>query len=213
MPDQLRAIGLSFLSLPQKIDLYADKLPALKSLLQALELRASDSDKYRQQVDQIVHDGIDLLKKYPQATIEKFNRVGTALSARLIDPRLTEKQQQNWDPQLIAEWNSLPAELTSKEIIGNKTINRFINGVETDVKVPIYRGLAYNIASQYEQYRLDMIARIEQLSPDFAKKLRDRFEKERISFYLPLRRKGIYRLSYNDGSERVVRHFESPAEL
>jgi len=213
MPDQLRAIGLSFLSLPQKIDLYADKLPALKSLLQALELRASDSDKYRQQVDLIVHDGIDLLKKYPQATIEKFNRVGTALSARLIDPRLTEKQQQNWDPQLMAEWNSLPAELTSKEIIGNKTVKRFINGVDTDVKVPIYRGLAYNIATQYEQYRLDMIARIEQLSPDFAKKLRDRFEKERISFYLPLRRKGIYRLSYNDGSERVVRHFESPAEL
>ena len=213
MPDQLRAIGLSFLSLPQKIDLYVDKLPALKSLLEALELRASDSDKYRQQVDLIVHDGIDLLKKYPQATIEKFNRVGTALSARLIDPRLTEKQQQNWDPQLMAEWNSLPAELTSKEIIGNKTVKRFINGVETDVKVPIYRGLAYNISSQYEQYRLDMIARIELLSSDLAKKLRDRFEKEKISFYLPLRRKGIYRLSYNDGSERVVQHFESPAEL
>jgi hypothetical protein len=213
MPDQLRAIGLSFLSLPQKIDLYVDKLPALKSLLEALELRASDSDKYRQQVDLIVHDGIDLLKKYPQATIEKFNRVGTALSARLIDPRLTEKQQQNWDPQLMAEWNSLPAELTSKEIIGNKTVKRFINGVNTDVKVPVYRGLAYNISSQYEQYRLDMIARIEQLSPGFAKELRERFEKNKVSFYLPLRRKGIYRLSYNDGSERVVRHFESPAEL
>ena len=87
MPDQLRAIGLSFLSLPQKIDLYADKLPALKSLLEALELRASDSDKYRQQVDQMVHEGVDLLKKYPQNIIDKFNRVGTALSAKLIDPR------------------------------------------------------------------------------------------------------------------------------
>jgi hypothetical protein len=213
MPDQLRAIGLSFLSLPQKIDLYADKLPALRSLLDALEVRASDSDKYRQQVDLIVHDGIALLKKYPQATIDKFNRVGTALSAKLIDPRLTEKQQQNWDPKLMAEWNSLPAELTSKEIIGNKTVERLINGVETNVKVPIYRGLAYNIATQYEQYRLDMIARVEQLSPGFAKELRERFEKEKISFYLPLRRKGIYRLSYNDGTERVVQHFESPAEL
>ena len=30
---------------------------------------------------------------------------------------------------------------------------------------------------------------------------------------MPLRRKGIYRLSYNDGSERVVVHAESPAEL
>jgi hypothetical protein len=58
-----------------------------------------------------------------------------------------------------------------------------------------------------------MIARVEQLSPGFAKELRERFEKEKISFYLPLRRKGIYRLSYNDGSERVVQHFESPAEL
>ena len=187
LPDQLRAIGLSFLSLPQKIDLYADKLPALRSLLDALELRASDSDKYRQQVDQMVHAGVDILKKHPQNIIDKFNRVGTALSAKLIDPRKGENQQENWDAKLIAEWNSLPEEL---------------------------KQLGYTYAKQYEQYRLDMINRIEKIAgANIAAQMRKRFEKSKISFYLPLRRKGIYRLSYNDGSERVVQHFESPAEL
>jgi len=190
LPDKMRGLALSFMSLPQKVELYGKKLPALGGLLKALELRGSTMERLHKEVEDLTTKGIKIIqdKKYNPQIIAKFNRIGTELSARKIDPRKDSKQE-NWDEELVRGWNSLPKEL---------------------------RELGEEYADKYEKYRNDMIDMIEKLSgADLAAQMRKRFEKEKISFYFPLRRKGNYRLAFydKDGIEETVQHFETPAEL
>jgi hypothetical protein len=181
LPDKMRGLALSFMSLPQKVELYGKKLPALGGLLKALELRGSTMERLHKEVEDLTTKGIKIIqdKKYNPQIIAKFNRIGTELSARKIDPRKDSKQE-NWDEELVRGWNSLPKEL---------------------------RELGEEYANKYEKYRNDMIDMIEQLSgADLAAQMRKRFEKEKISFYFPLRRKGNYRLAFydKDGVEETV---------
>jgi hypothetical protein len=204
LPDKLRGLALSFMSLPQKVELYGKDLPALGGLLKALELRGSTMERLHREVEDLTTKGIKIIqdKKYTPQVIAKFNRVGTELSARLMDPReyrnvmgkdgkiiQVKNTDYNPDDPLVQAWNSLPKEL---------------------------KDLGIEYAERYEKYRNQMIDMIEQLSgANLAAEMRKRFEKEKISFYFPLRRKGNYRLSYYDkkGIEQIVRHFETPAEL
>jgi hypothetical protein len=72
LPDRLRAIGLSFLSLPQQADLFGKELPALNDLLDIINKRAGALQQYRQQVDDKVFRGFELLKNYPKPVVDKF---------------------------------------------------------------------------------------------------------------------------------------------
>lgn len=216
LPDNMKALALSFMSLPQKVDLFADRLPVLKDLLKILELRGHRVEELHKEVEDMTFKGIETIKKFSPEVVAKFNKIGSELSARKIDPRLTESQQTNWDEQLIRAWKNLPEELTSDKIIGEKVVTRVVNGIETKVKLPVRKGLAYQIADRYEEYRHQIIDNVERVAGgNMAADLRKRFEKNKISFYLPLRRKGNYRLAYFDkfGKERTIEHFETPAEL
>jgi hypothetical protein len=188
LPDRLRAIGLSFLSLPQQADLFGKELPALNDLLDIINKRAGALQQYRQQVDDKVFRGFELLKNYPKPVVDKFNDVAHKLTALRIDPRKGKGEQANWDDQLMAAWNNIPKEL---------------------------RNLAYEYSDAFSESRETMIKQVELFAgKSIADQLRNRFEKEKISFYLPLRRKGNYRLAYFDkDGERVVIHKETPAEL
>jgi hypothetical protein len=188
LPDRLRAIGLSFLSLPQQADLFGKELPALNDLLDIINKRAGALQQYRQQVDDKVFRGFELLKNYPKPVVDKFNDVAHKLTALRIDPRKGKDEQENWDDQLMASWNNIPKEL---------------------------RNLAYEYSDAFSESRETMIRQVELFAgKSIADQLRNRFEQEKISFYLPLRRKGNYRLAYFDkDGERVVVHKETPAEL
>jgi hypothetical protein len=188
LPDRLRAIGLSFLSLPQQADLFGKELPALNDLLDIINKRAGALQQYRQIVDDKVFKGFNLLKNYPKPVVDKFNDVAHKLTALRIDPRKGKDKQANWDDQLMASWNNIPKEL---------------------------RNLAYEYSDAFSESRETMIRQVELFAgKSIADQLRNRFEKEKISFYLPLRRKGNYRLAYFDkDGERVVIHKETPAEL
>ena len=216
LPDNMKALALSFMSLPQKVELFADRLPVLQDILKILELRGHRVEELHKEVEDMTFKGIETIKKYSPEVIAKFNKIGSELSARKIDPRLTESQQTNWDEQLIRAWKNLPEELTSDKIIGEKTVSRIVKGVETKVKLPVRKGLAYQISDRYEEYRHQIIDNLERVAGgNMAADLRKRFEKNKISFYLPLRRKGNYRLAYFDklGKDRTIQHFETPAEL
>ena len=78
---------LSFLSLPQKIELFGEKLPALKNLLVAIEQRASNADTERSKVDKLVYAGMDIIGRYPKSVIDRWNKAVLKLSAEEIDPR------------------------------------------------------------------------------------------------------------------------------
>jgi hypothetical protein len=188
LPDRLRAIGLSFLSLPQQADLFGKELPALNDLLDIINKRAGALGEYRQKVDARVFKGFELLKKYPKPVVDKFNDVAHKLTALRIDPRKGKDEQENWNDQLIAAWNNIDKPL---------------------------RDLAYEYSNAFGEARETMIKQVELFAgKSIADQLRTRFEQEKISFYLPLRRKGNYRLAYFDkDGERVVIHKETPAEL
>ena len=188
IPDRLRAIGLSFLSLPQQADLFGKELPALNDLLDIINKRAGALGEYRQKVDARVFKGFELLKKYPKPVVDKFNDVAHKLTALRIDPRKGKDEQENWNDQLIAAWNNIDKPL---------------------------RDLAYEYSNAFGEARETMIKQVELFAgKSIADQLRARFEQEKISFYLPLRRKGNYRLAYFDkDGERVVVHKETPAEL
>jgi len=188
LPDRLRAIGLSFLSLPQQADLFGKELPALNDLLDIINKRAGALQQYRQEVDARVFKGFEILKKYPKPVVDKFNDVAHKLTALRIDPKKGKNEQDNWDDQLMAAWNNTPKEL---------------------------QNLAYEYSDAFGEARETMIKQVELFAgKSIADQLRTRFEQEKISFYLPLRRKGNYRLAYFDkDGERVVIHKESPAEL
>jgi hypothetical protein len=188
IPDRLRAIGLSFLSLPQQADLFGKELPALNDLLDIINKRAGALGEYRQKVDARVFKGFELLKKYPKPVVDKFNDVAHKLTALRIDPRKGKDEQENWNDQLIAAWNNIDKPL---------------------------RDLAYEYSDAFGEARETMIKQVELFAgKSIADQLRARFEQEKISFYLPLRRKGNYRLAYFDkDGERVIVHKETPAEL
>ena len=197
-PMGMKKVALAFMSLPNKIDLYGNRLPQLKSLLSNLEQRASKADQLRSEVDKLVFKGVDLIKKYPKSVVDKFNKVTLQLSAENIDPRKkyadgTTNPDYDPDNPLVKAYESLPK--------------------------PLY-DLGIEYTEQYEKYSRDMLEIIKDILGVKEKNnkvgiaLSQRFESKRLKFYHPLRRKGDYWLSYNDkDGELVVISRGSPREI
>jgi hypothetical protein len=107
---------MSFLSLPQKIELYGKKLPALNNLLVALEQRASMADKERSHVDKLVFAGKKIIDSYPRAVIDRWNKVVLKLSADEIDPR----DPKNINNDLVRNFHSFDQPLQDLAIAYTK---------------------------------------------------------------------------------------------
>ena len=173
-PRWLRKTYLAFTSLPNKIELYGRQLPALQSLLDALERRANVADSFRREVEALVVNGKKTIDRFPQQVVNKFNKITFQLSVANIDPR----KDENSTNQLVINFKTLPPELQK---------------------------LAIDYTQQYEKYSQRMIDMIAKASPTTAKALRAQFEKNKLPFYHPLRRRGDYWLTYKDkDGERVV---------
>lgn len=174
LPRGLRKIYLAFTSLPNKIELYGQQLPALQSLLDALERRANVADSFRREVEALVVNGKKTIDRFPEQVVKKFNKITFDLSVQNIDPR----KDVNSNNQLVINFRTLPPELQK---------------------------LAIDYTQQYEKYSQQMIDMIAKASPGTAKALRAQFEKNKLPFYHPLRRRGDYWLTYKDkDGERVV---------
>ncbi|NDB59036.1 PLxRFG domain-containing protein [bacterium] len=198
VPTGAKKVALAFMSLPNKIELYGNRLPQLKSLLNNLEQRASKADQLRSEVDKLVFKGVNLIKKYPKSVVDKFNKVTLQLSAENIDPRKKYADgttNPDYDPNnpLVKAYESLPK--------------------------PLY-DLGIEYTEQYEKYSRDMLEIIKDILGVKEKNnkvgiaLSQRFESKRLKFYHPLRRKGDYWLSYNDkDGELVVISRGSPREI
>lgn len=183
----LRKIALSFMSLPNKVDLYGYRLPQLAELQTYLEQRASRSDQLRSEVDKATFEYMRVLNRHPSHIVRKFNKITTQLSAANIDPRDT----QNENEPLVQAYKNLPKELQK---LGTDISDKY---------------------AEYSNQMLDIIEGILSIKPGTKESLalRERFEKRRLSFYQPLRRKGGYWMSYldKDGEMQIIAR-ESPAE-
>jgi len=189
-----RRIAMSFLSLPNKIDLYGNRLPQLKTLLKALELRASKADELRSKVDINTHKYMDIVKKYPDHVVKKWNKLIYELSINNIYPakKFTngmDNPDYDANNELIRNYENMPKELQQ---------------------------LGIDIHDEYSKMADRMWNAIEsrlQAGTKVADKLKKRFEDSRLKFYHPLRRKGQYWASYTDkDGELGVIARASPAE-
>jgi hypothetical protein len=107
---------MSFLSLPQKIELYGKKLPALNNLLVALEQRASMADKERSHVDKLVFAGMTIINKHPRSLVDRWNKIVLKLSADEIDPR----DPKNINNDLVRNFHAFPKDLQDLAIAYTK---------------------------------------------------------------------------------------------
>jgi len=147
-PGWFQKVYMSFLSLPQKIELYGDKLPALKSLLKALELRASTADKLRSEVDRLVFAGKAIIDRHPRSIVDKWNKITMKLSADGIDPR----DPKNINNDLVRNFRTLPKDLQDLAIAYTKQYESYMDKlVETLTKLSPNAGVA--LRTRFEKNR------------------------------------------------------------
>lgn len=108
--------------------------------------------------------------------------------------------------QMINKFNKITFQLSVENIDPRKDENANKQLVINFKTLPAdLQKLAIDYTQQYEKYSQQMIDMIAKASPSTAKALRAQFEKNKLPFYHPLRRRGDYWLSYTDkDGERVV---------
>lgn len=108
--------------------------------------------------------------------------------------------------QMINKFNKLTFQLSVENIDPRKDENASKQLVINFKTLPAdLQKLAIDYTEQYEKYSQQMLDMIAKASPSTAKALRAQFEKNKLPFYHPLRRRGDYWLSYTDkDGERVV---------
>ena len=196
LPGWSRSLYLRFLSLPQQIELYGDKLPGLKTLLNNLQRRATLHDEYRRSIEKLVLKGKKITEKYDPATIKKWNETVLKLSIENIDPRRVNTDLEVKDNQYYKDFIKLPKEL---------------------------QDLAIEYTEMYEEFGRQLLYFLEQRVPaapgqqKTISKLSKDFEKHKLKFYHPLLRRGEFWLRYDevgkDGEKTpVVKAFENPRE-
>ena len=95
------------MSLPNKVELYGQRLPALQKILDLIQNREAMHDGLFSEVDLLANKGIKLIKKYDKNIRDKFNKTTLELSRLNIDPR----KEANANVPLVKQFKSLPQDL------------------------------------------------------------------------------------------------------
>ena len=196
MADKSRPFFLALRSMEEMVDVFGQKLPALKGLVNVVTERAVRLREIRGEIEGNINKWRKVLKdkQYRGATINKFYRVALESTEKQKDFRRTitlkngtvipNKDYDSLDP-LTNEFESLPQPL--KDVYFEM--------------LDAYRKMA-------DQY-LDLITK--NLPPTAANILRREIESRRLKIYLPLYREGDYWIRYQDpvNNETVVEAFTS----
>jgi hypothetical protein len=207
VPDFLRARVIGILTLHQKIDIWGKELPALRKLDDVLGLRGRTMENLHEIVGKNVTGGMNIIKKYPKQVIDKFNKVAHEISASTFS--VTDKNgkisEVGLDPR-----NGKNSKYVGKNYIADHPLIKSFESLPLDLQK-----LAIQYADAYENSRVNMIELVRKYAGNnIANKMREQFESNKIVFYLPLLRKGNYKVSYFDkNGERQVIHKNSRAEV
>jgi hypothetical protein len=188
MGDKARPAFLALRSLPELVEIFGKKLPALKGLMRGVIDRAVKLRETRDQIGANLNKWTEVLsdKQYRGAVIQRFNRIALESTEKQIDFRPTivkngvvvrNPDYKSLDP-LTKEFERLPQPLQDVYF----------------EMVDAYRKMA-------DRY-LELIT--QNLPPTAANILRREVESRRLKVYLPLYREGEYWLRYQDRNNDTV---------
>jgi len=188
MSNKTRPAFLALRSLPELVEIFGKKLPALKGLMRGVIDRAVKLREIRNQIGANIEKWNEVLsdKQYKGAVIQRFYRIALESTEEQIDFRPTiikngvvvrNPDYKSLDP-LTKEFERLPQPLQDVYF----------------EMVDAYRKMA-------DRY-LELIT--QNLPPTAANILRREIEARRLKIYLPLYREGEYWLRYQDRNNNTV---------
>ena len=187
----LKEAAFGLLRLDNIRDMYGDKLPALKRILDAVEKRLGEQERRVNEANEKYKKFQAIEKKNPKQTAAMGVMARDARLAKvdLLDPKFKPSKENQ------AEYNRL------------KTI---YNNLPTEVQ-EMYATMRRDYDSTFNEYKAFLKANV---SPSLAAKLEDMFTRDvPIVGYVPFLRYGDFWLEYTDASgERVVRAFRDTRE-
>lgn len=182
-----RSVYYSLISLPQQVELFSNKLPSLRGLLNTILARAAALKARKEEINKNIRRWTAVIKKYDRKTIREFYRIGNESTRQQVDFRSTEAEQLK--SPLRAQFYALPEDLRN-----------------------VYFEMLDSYRKMSDEY-VNLISKV--LSPNVANELRKKIEQNRLKIYFPLYRDGEYRMRYEvpgkdgKGRETVVQFFRS----
>jgi len=185
LPQSILNVYAGILSIPQQIELFGERLPALNDVRRILQTKAFEIKQGREDIERIVAYGETLKKKYiatPQGkkTLEEWNKVLLELSGLDINPE-TILADPNGLTNLAKE-NAKGAALVRRYEKLPKDLKDYANQIVTDLET------RYNLLLE------TVIAANPNASDEFKNSLRERFRTR--PYYLPFIRKGEFWFEY-----------------
>ena len=197
IPDYLAGAYVSFLSIPNKIELFAKELPALNNLLTFIQNKADIIKQGREEVSIRLRNADRITNKYKETPrgkkiLEEWNTV------------LLELSRENVNPETIINDPAARAELERGTLIKGSRIYRekAIELVERYERLPKdLKDLANQIVNELKGRYNTLLETMIEAFPSAETQLRDRFTA--LNYYLPMVRKGDYWFKYmtKDGEE------------
>lgn len=188
LPSWLANLYVGFLSIPNKIELFGDKVLGLRELEAFLEEKAFIIKQQRERIGQVIEYVESIQKKYKQtpkgkATLKEWNKVLLELSRANVDPT-----------KILAD----PEGITKLKITDPKAVpfvERY-DRLPKDLKEAAELIVA-DLKLRYDTLRQVMM----EAYPEAAANIDEDFQM--LEYYLPMVRKGNYWFSYKtkDGEE------------
>ena len=187
----LKEAAFGLLRLDNIRDMYGDKLPALKRILDAVEKRLGEQERRVNEANEKYKKFQAIEKKHPKqtATMGVMARDARLAKVDLVDPKFKPSAENQ------AEYNKLKA---------------IYNNLPTEVQ-EMYATMRRDYDSTFNEYKAFLKANV---SSALAAKLEAQFARDiPIVGYVPFLRYGDFWLEYTDASgERVVRAFRDTRE-
>ena len=187
----LKEAAFGLLRLDNIRDMYGDKLPALKRIIDAVEKRLGEQERRINEANETFKKFQAIEKKYlsQTKTMGVMARDARLAKVDLVDPKFKPSKENQ------AEYNRLKA---------------IYNNLPTEVQ-GMYAQMRKDFDGNFTEVKAFLKANV---SPSLAAKLEDMFTRDvPIVGYVPFLRYGDFWLEYTDaGGERVVRAFRDTRE-
>lgn len=221
IPNSLRNAKLATFSMHHIMQLFEKYAPAFRALNNLIERKAYDSTKEMVEFTKQASKYRQVLRNNSQY-VDEFNKVAHLINLSQA-PVLAEQVNANGDferyvPNVAAQrMRNIPANsaaynaLTPDEKVLHEAVNRFY-ALPTDVQQVIA-----DVYTDYRNYsdnafKIKLTQLMNRLPANIVAGIKANFQNNRLKFYLPLPREGMYKLVYLDNNGiRVSQLFDSLA--
>ena len=221
VPNSLRNAKLATFSMHHMMQLFEKYAPAFRALNNLVERKAYDSTREMVEFTKQASKYREVLRNNSQF-VDEFNKVAHLINLSQA-PVLEEQVNANGDfvrfvPNVASQrMRNIPANsaaysaLTPDEKVLHEAVNRFY-ALPTDVQQVIA-----DIYTDYRNYsdnafKIKLTQLMNRLPANIIAGIKANFQNNRLKFYLPLPREGMYKLVYLDNNgTRVSQLFDSMA--